>query len=299
MRVRTPGKVTENLWLLGTEESCVYVLRGKESSAIISAGLSYILPGFLRQLQEFGIVENRIAHIIILHSHFDHVGIVPYLKRTWPHLNVYASFRAWQVLSKLKSISIIKDYTLKVAARRLYSPEIMAALDWEWRDDVSGQTLSDESAIDLGGVQIKIYETPGHSSCSISAYIPQLQVLFTSDAVAIPYRDEYIIAAASNMNQYKQSLDKMNKLKVKILAADHYGYISGEEAALYIEKSKQASFQMENTLIAALRQEGSVEKAAKKLVQQHFHLRPDYFIAPEILLGTYSQMLKQYAQPSD
>jgi 2-aminobenzoylacetyl-CoA thioesterase len=296
MRIKTPGKVTENLWLLGTEESCVYVLCGKESSVVISAGLGYILPEFLRQLRGLGIDEKQIVHMIILHSHFDHVGIVPYLKRTRPHLNVYASSRAWQVLSQPKSISVIKDYTLKVAARRLFDMGTMAGLDWEWRDDVRGQTVSEQNVIDLGNVQVVIYETPGHSSCSISAYVPQMQVLFTSDAMAIPYRDEYIIAAASDMNQYKHSLDKMSKLKVKILAADHYGYITGNETAFYIEKSKQAAFQMEKTLIAALRQEGSVAKATNKLVQLHYHLRPDYFIAPEILMGTYSQMLKQYAR---
>jgi glyoxylase-like metal-dependent hydrolase (beta-lactamase superfamily II) len=296
MRIKTPGKVTENLWLLGTEESCVYLLRGKESSAVISAGLSYILPEFLHQLSAFGIDKKQILHMIILHSHFDHVGIVPFLKRTSPHLNVYASSRAWQVLSQPKSISVIKDYTLRVATRRLYDMKTMAALDWEWRDDISGQTLSEEKVIDLGNVQIVIYETPGHSSCSISAYVPQMQILFASDAVAIPYRDEYIIAAASNMKQYQQSLDKIINLKVKILAADHYGYIDGEEAALYVERSKQAAFQMEKTLITALRQEGSVEKATDKLVDLHYLLRPDYFIAPEILTGTYSQMLKQYAR---
>ena len=28
MRVREPGKIRDNLWLLGREESCVYLLEG-------------------------------------------------------------------------------------------------------------------------------------------------------------------------------------------------------------------------------------------------------------------------------
>lgn len=59
MRIRKAGKVTDHLWRLGAEESCVYLVEGTESSAIISGGMSYILPVFLRQLQEYGISEKK------------------------------------------------------------------------------------------------------------------------------------------------------------------------------------------------------------------------------------------------
>lgn len=296
MRIRKAGEITDNLWRLGTEESCVYLLEGKESSAIISGGMSYILPVLVRQLQEFGISDKKITHLIILHTHFDHVGIIPYLKRLWPPLNIYASSRGWELLFNPKAISVINDYTIKVTKRVLGSTDELSKYDWQWRDDVSGYSLVEGDMIDLGGIQIKFYETPGHSSCSISAYIPKLKIIFPSDAVAIPYRDEFIIAANSDLAIYRESLVKLSNLEFEILCADHYGYIVEKEAREYINKSKIALTDMINNLRHALQKEGSIDQAAKTLVDKHFRLRPDYFIAPEILLQTYGQMLKHVAK---
>jgi len=86
MRIRQPGKIRDNLWLLGKEESCVYLLEGNAQSMIISGGMSYIVPDLLQQFEIFGINEARIKKLLILHAHFDHVGIVLFLKastRNW------------------------------------------------------------------------------------------------------------------------------------------------------------------------------------------------------------------------
>ncbi len=57
--------------------------------------------------------------------------------------------------------------------------------------------------------------------------------------MAIPYQDEYVIAAGSSFEAYQQSLDKLAMLDVKMLCADHYGYITGEEAKHYIAQKQK------------------------------------------------------------
>jgi glyoxylase-like metal-dependent hydrolase (beta-lactamase superfamily II) len=299
MRTKKAGLIGEGLWLLGTEESCVYLLEGSKSSALISAGLSYILPEFFRQIASWGISEKKIEHIIILHAHFDHVGVVPFLKRKWPHLTIYASSRGWEALGNPKAISVINEFTLKVCRRVRGNADVLSSLDWQWRDDVHGEMLKQNSCIELGGRQIEIHETPGHSSCSISAYVPQLKALFPSDAVAIPYQDEYVIAAGSSFETYQKSLDKLDLLDAKMLCADHYGTIIADEATHYIARSKTATSQMIDGLRLALEKEGSVERAAAQLVKTHFERRPNYFVHPDILLRTYTQMLRQFVHPQE
>lgn len=295
MRVRKPGQIDEGLWLLGTEESCVYLLEGRNSSALISAGISYILPELLNQISLWQISEQKIQHIIVLHSHFDHVGIVPYLTRKRPDVKVYASARSWELLSNPKAAQVIQDFTLKVCERVRGNADALKKIDWQWRNDIFGETIGQGSRIDLGGRHIEIHETPGHSSCSVSAYIPQLKALFPSDAVAIPYRNEFVIAAGSSFDKYKDSMDKLAGLDVALIGADHYGYITQEEAKQYMARSKEATDLMIRTLRQTLDHTGSVSKTAYMLVQRHFELRPDYFVAPEILISTYTQMLKQFA----
>jgi hypothetical protein len=117
--------------------------------------------------------------------------------------------------------------------------------------------------------------------------------------VAIPYQDEYVIAAGSSFEAYQQSLDRLAGLDIEMLCADHYGYITGEEATQYIAQSKSAVSQMIDRLHLALKKEGSVENAAAQLVNLHFKSRPDYFVHPDILLSTYANMLKQFVRSSE
>ena len=91
MRHRTAGKIADNLWYLGREEAGVYILEGKEGSIMINGGLAHILPDVLKQMKEFGIDPARLKKILILHSHFDHIGVIPYFKRNWPAIEVYGS----------------------------------------------------------------------------------------------------------------------------------------------------------------------------------------------------------------
>lgn len=296
MRYKHAGKIDEGIWLLGTQESCVYLVEGRESSALINAGLSHSLPEFLHQMETWGIKENKIEHLIMLHAHFDHVGLAPYLKRQWPNVSVYASSRGWEVLANPKAVEVINTFMLKVCRRVKGNTDVLSAFDWRWRDDVQGECLKHGSRIHLGGRHIEIYETPGHSSCSISAYVPQLKALFPSDAVAIPYRDEYVIAAGSSFESYQKSLDQLALLDVEMLCADHYGYITGQEAKHYVERSKSAANQMMNRLRESLSIHGSIEHAAEHLIHLHFQQRPDYFVHPDILLRTYTQMLKQFSE---
>jgi glyoxylase-like metal-dependent hydrolase (beta-lactamase superfamily II) len=258
--------------------------------------MNYIIPDVLQQIKEFNIDEFKIAHIIILHAHFDHVGIVPFLKRRWPRVTVYASKRGWEVTANPKAIAVINQFSDLVARRVLGDKNDMSLLDWTWRDDVKGVTLSEGQKIDLGDRKIQIIETPGHSSCSISAYVPQLQALFPSDAAAIPYKDEMLVAANSNFTQYQQSLEKLVKFKVQILGADHYAHMIDDEAKKYVKDSISEARKIRIALENILQKEGSVDLAAKAYVDDYYKKNPDYFLEPNIMLGVYRQMLKHLAE---
>lgn len=296
MRIRKAGKITENLWSLGAKESYVYLLEGSKTSAIISGGVNYIIPDVLQQIKEFGIDEKKIAHIIILHAHFDHIGIIPFFKRRWPRLTVHASQRGWDVIANPKAIEVINKFSELIAQKKIGSRDDISLLDWMWRDDVQGESLAEGGKIDLGGMDLEIFSTPGHSSCSISAYVPQLQALFPSDAAPIPYKDDMLVVPNSNFTEYQQSLKKLVKLKVKILGADHYACLVNDEAANYISNSIAAAGEQRSKLEALLKKEGSIDQAAQAFIDGFYKKNPDYFITPEIMLGVYRLIMKHLAE---
>ena len=117
MNCQKPGKICDGLWYLGRPESGVYLLEGRDGSVIISGGMSYLVPTLLHQFDEFGLKEDRIQGIIILHAHFDHIGIVPFFRGRNPGLKIYASARAWQILSEPKNIDTINQFSGRLTER--------------------------------------------------------------------------------------------------------------------------------------------------------------------------------------
>ncbi|MBW1680444.1 MAG: MBL fold metallo-hydrolase [Deltaproteobacteria bacterium] len=294
MRVREPGKIAEGLWFLGEEETCVYLLEGERESMILSGGMSYIAPTVLRQFSDFGIDQDRIRRLLILHAHFDHVGIVPLLKKRIPDLEILASARAWELLGEDRVIQTINEFSRLVARAR----GRLGAYDeyeLEWRPGVTGSTVKEGDRIELGGVSVRIFETPGHSSCSISAYVPELKALFASDGGGIPYRDTIISSGNSNYTRYQESLEKLRDLEVDYACADHYGYIKGEEARSFISDSIREAARRRADMERVYLQTRDIEKAVEEMAQAFQRENPDYIIAPEINRGIYRQMIRHIA----
>ena len=294
MRVRKPGKIRDQLWFLGAEESCVYLLEGTNESMIISGGLSYLVPEILKQFEKFHIDETRIGKLLILHSHFDHGGIVPFFKRRNPKLQVYASARGWEILRMPRAIQTFNEFSHSVA-RRGGKEEILAGYDLDWKEGITGIPVFEGDRIDLGNLDVLVMETPGHSSCSISAYVPRLRALFPSDAGGIPYRDMIIASGNSNFTQYQQSLEKLRNLQIDYVCADHYGYVAGEEARGFIQKTIEVAKQERSLMEAACRRIGNIDSAAQELTRDYYHKHPDWVVSSEIVEGVYRQMLRHIA----
>jgi glyoxylase-like metal-dependent hydrolase (beta-lactamase superfamily II) len=263
---------------------------------IINAGMSYLVPDMLRQLELFGIDETRIKRLLILHAHFDHVGIAPFFKRRHPELEICASARAWEILHKPKAIGTINEFSLDVA-KRMGRENVYAAYDLDWRDDIGGTVVSEGDCIDLGDLQMHFYETPGHSSCSISAYVPKIRTLFASDAGGIPYKEMIIAFGNSNFTKFQQSLEKLKDLAVDFVCADHYGCVTGDEAGDFIRRCIASAKQQRTLLEKAYHRTHDIEIASQELADAFYKENPEYFLAPEITKGIYQQMVRHIADP--
>ncbi len=294
MRVRQAGRVCEGLWLLGTEESCVYFLQGKNSSILISGGMSYIVPDVLRQITEFGLDPTRVSRLLILHAHFDHVGIAPYLKRQWPHLELLASKRAWELLQTPKVLETINSFSRAVAAR-MDCLGVLDDYDWQWRTDILGSRVGEGDSIDLGDLEIQILETPGHSSCSITAWVPRWEAVFASDAGGIPFKDTIITSGNSDFTLYQKNLERLKGLPVKYVCADHYGYVCGEEAGEFMARASQIAAGLRKEMEELYLQSLDIEEAARELTRRFYFRNPDYLLTPEIFQGVFKQMVRHVA----
>lgn len=294
MRIRKPGKVREEIWFLGREESGVYLLEGKKDSMIISGGMSYIVPDVLGQFKEFGIDEKKINKILILHSHFDHVGIIPFLKRRHPGIEILGSERAWELLRMEKAIVTINEFSRNVA-KRMGKEALYSEFDLEWTGDISGKSLREGDRIDLGSIEVTILEIPGHSSCCIAAYIPGIKALFPTDGGGIPFDETIVTSGNSNFTKYQESLERLKPLEVEYYCADHYGYVTGEEARKFISMTIEMAKKKRSQMEEAYRSTRDIDAAARLLISSFYKESPDYFLSPEIFFDVHRQMIRHIA----
>jgi glyoxylase-like metal-dependent hydrolase (beta-lactamase superfamily II) len=294
MRIRKPGKVRERLWFLGREESGVYFLEGNNESMIINGGMSYLIPDLLQQFRALGIDVEKVTKLLILHTHFDHVGIVPFLKRRHPKMEIYASRRGWEILQMEKATKTINEFS-RTVIKRVGKEEVYSIYDLDWREDVAGKPVSEGDRIDLGGLEVSILEIPGHSSCSIAAYVPEFKALFPTDGGGIPFDETIVTSGNSNYTQYQQSLERLQGLEVEYYCADHYGYVTGEEAREFISKSIEMAAQQRAQIEEVYRNTQDIDLAARKLISIFYKETPDYFLPPEILLEVFRQIVRHIA----
>jgi 2-aminobenzoylacetyl-CoA thioesterase len=290
MRIRSPGKINDNLWFLGKMESCIYLLEGSRESMLINGGLSFLVPDILSQFQDFGIDESKITKVLLLHSHFDHVGIVPFLKRRHPELTILASSRTSNVLKKPKVLQSINDANL-FATESMGLAEACECYDLKWTTDIAVEAVREGDDIDLGDLNVIIFETPGHSPCHISAYVPKLRALFPSEAGGLPCGDKIITYGTSNYSEFEKSIQKLKDLSVQYICSDHYGYVAGDEAGSFIVNSIRTAKERRMLMQEIFKKNRNIDESASMLADIFRDENVEGIIPAEIFVESHRQML--------
>jgi glyoxylase-like metal-dependent hydrolase (beta-lactamase superfamily II) len=228
-----PFPVTKNIILLGSELFNLYLVKG-ETYAIVEGGVSGITYPFLEQLSQLNVPPEAISHLVILHSHFDHMMVFPTLKGRYPWMKIVtsdlnrATFTSERVVAKIFDSD--RKMTLALKESRIISdapnlqPYTIFPLDIP---------VQEGSSLDLGkGMKMNFFEVPGHSPDCLAAFLEEEGLLFCSDGAGFYtppdfFRPNYWY----RLDDAEKSLDKMIKLDPEILCRGHYGAMVGKELA--------------------------------------------------------------------
>jgi len=296
MRYRTPQTIHPRIEYLGRQEMNVYLLKGKEYM-IVEGGMSYIVPDMLRQFQERGIDMNRITRLLLLHSHFDHCGIGPFFKHRLPSLRIIGSRRSQELYRKEKVIQFIRDRNREMI--RFFKMEKEAAeLNLDFDQMAVDEAVVEGDAIDLGeGVEVRIIEMPGHSSCSIAAYVPSLKALFPSDAGGIPGEGEEIFPSGNeDFILYQKSLEKLGPLDVEMVCLARNGAFLGQDARDYISRSAEEAEKMRLEIIRQFQGAADPEEKLARLARERYDRIKTRDIPWDVYLGLMRGVVRKILQ---
>lgn len=295
MIIEEPGYITERILLLGRRESCIYLLKGKNEYAILGGGMAYIVPDVIRQLGEYEIDESSIKRIIILHSHFDHCGIVPFFKKLWPHAKVTASARAKELLATKKVIDNI-EFLNQVLLMKHGIEDKAKELDLSFTGVDVEEVVKDGDILYNDGLTMEIIDVPGHSSCSIAVYVREEKALFASDAGGVPFGEHVFTAANSNFDKYVESLHKMALFETQIHLSEHYGARTGKDGRTFLQKSILSARETRLILEESIARTGDVKKSTKEITDMLTKNAPTGFVPKEVISMVTEQMLRYVAR---
>ncbi len=236
MWLEQPQQINPQLVVLGTAEIPLFLLIG-ERCALIEGGTKVIAPLVQLQIIRQGVAPEELMAQIITHTHYDHTGLAPYFRRTFPNLKIYASRAAARNLSNPKLLAYIDRVNDQMLARYglVGKLGVCEAPITDFRVDVE---IDSQDTIELGGLTLEVIMAPGHTDDGVAIYARELEALFISDFGGLKISDESVFPTPFfDLEQYLATLEELRGYRPKILGLGHFGVATDQEVDRFFEIS--------------------------------------------------------------
>lgn len=210
-----------------------YLVSGEEA-AVIDPGPTTQTIGVLEELHKLDV--KHLKAVLLSHIHLDHGGGSWKLLEEYPESILYCHPRG--------APHMIDPTKLKEGARQLFGDEIneYGTITGLEKDRVIES--KDKDTIDLSGIKLDVYWTPGHSSHSQIYFEPESRTAIVGDAAGHTMWQDIPLRPTSppphNPEQAIQSIELIRSLKPEILCLAHFGaFKNPDEHLVRIKKSTE------------------------------------------------------------
>lgn len=226
--IRQPGKVNADTTLIDVEMmgvpgvTAIYLIEG-EKKCLIDGGTSTEARRIIKELEKLNALPPEI--IIITHPHWDHTQAVPRLRKKAERLG-----KQIEVLAGKTAIPYLTDQSWNSVFGPLGARNV---------EDV--KPLAEGDVVDLGGINLRIFEVPGHCEGHLAIFDEKNKNIFVGDSLGYKTTDELFIPPFMppfwNAEAFLQSIAKLKKIDYETLCLAHFGYIFDSESKDILDES--------------------------------------------------------------
>ena len=241
------------------------LLIGDELTALIDCGMAFCADETINNVQN-ALGGRSLDYIFLTHTHYDHIGALPFFLKKWPNARVATSEIGAAVLLKDTPRRIIRELSLNAARANGITHDL------EYNDDAfrANVIVKDGDSIPLGNLNVEILETPGHTRDSLCFFIPELELLILNETPGVLMPDGSMYPCyLTSYHDTIQSIEKCRRMPYKSLSLPHRGIAKKEDMDGYFEKSLAANIDCYNFILEMKNKNHSEEEMLELFYQKY------------------------------
>jgi len=195
------------------------LITGSEKIAILDCGMAFAAGRLIENLKHE--LNGRAPdYLLISHTHYDHIGALPFVRREWPDIITAGAKHAAKVFANPKAIKTINALgenagILYEGAVKYEVPEEGFSID---------RIIGDGDRIVLGEEEIAVLETGGHTDCSLTFVLEPCGIMFLSESTGVlEGPDSVHVTILKSFRDSMASVEKCRAYGAKYLVSSHYG----------------------------------------------------------------------------
>jgi hydroxyacylglutathione hydrolase len=230
-RVYLVGSGSNGFDLTDPYDCHVYLIDGGRELALIDVGAGMGAEGIIENVKRDGFDPARIRHLILTHGHGDHAGGAARMRTLLGEPAIHASGAIADVLRRGDEKAISLDVAKQAG---IYPP------DYHLEPFPVDHELEEGATIEVGGLRLGIFDTPGHSDGHVSLLMEDggQMMLFAGDVIF--YGGKILLQNIRDcrLDALITSLRKLRQLTISALLPGHLT-LSLKDGQRHIERANQ------------------------------------------------------------
>ncbi len=204
---------------------------GKEKTVLHDCGMACFHKGLLKNIED-ALDGRTLDYVILSHTHYDHMGALPYIIEKFPEVKVCGGAKTAQVFTRQGAINTIVSMGKSAAEFYGCDPDEVHANGL--RVDI---VLDDCDVLEIGGDEkILALETKGHTDCSMTYCLQPYGIIFTSESTGVLESEN--VMHTSVLKSFDDCLEAAKVLKMtpyKHIIVPHYGLCPKEKVETFFD----------------------------------------------------------------